>query len=104
MLPLLPFDMNANTARRLPAPITPATPPSVAPAAPKGLPIPAPKAPTAPAQQVIPGATFTTDELTRLVALRDNYTVHAEYLERDYDECRLEFARWLFEHGKLNER
>ncbi len=102
MLPLLPFDMNANNARRLPAPITPITPPTVSPAAPKAS--PTPTVTTAPAQQIIPGATFTTDELTRLVSLRDNYTVHAEYLERDYDECRLEFARWLFEHGKLNER
>ena len=101
MHPLLPYDMNPNNARHLPAALPPATTPSVAPATPKGRLAPAAKVA---APQVIPGASFTPAEVASLTALRDNYTVHAEYLERDYDECRLEFARWLFEHGKLNER
>ncbi len=100
MLPLIPRDMNQNNARKLPA-ATPSTPPpSVAPAAPKGELAAASKA----APQTIPGASFTTAEIARLTALRDNYTQHAEYLERDYDDCRLEFARWLADHGKISEQ
>jgi hypothetical protein len=92
--------MNQNNARRLPAATPPATS-SVAPATPKGKLVAAPKAA---APQTIPGASFTPAEVSKLTALRDNYTVHAEYLERDYDECRLEFARWLADHGKISER
>ncbi len=46
---------------------------------------------------------FTPEELARLNALRTNFRSRAEYLERVIDETRLEFARWLVEHGKLNE-
>ena len=100
MLPLIPHDMNRNNARHLPAAIPPVTS-SVAPAAPKGKLAPAPKVA---APQVIPGASFTPAEVASLTTLRDNYTRHAEYLERDYDDCRLEFARWLADHGKISER
>jgi len=92
--------MNRNNARHLPAAIPPATS-SIAPTTPKGKLAPAPKAA---APQVIPGASFTAAEVVALTALRDNYTSHAEYLERDYDDCRLEFARWLADHGKISER
>ena len=46
---------------------------------------------------------FTPEELSRLDALRQNFYTHAEYLERVIDDRRLEFARWLLEHGKLSE-
>lgn len=101
MQPLLPHDMNSNNARRLPAALPPATTPAAAPTAAQAKLAPAAKAA---APQVIPGASFTPGEVARLTALRDNYTMHAEYLERDYDDCRLEFARWLADHGKISER
>lgn len=46
---------------------------------------------------------FSTDEMGRLESLRQNYYQHAEYLERVIDDRRMEFARWLIEHGKLSE-
>lgn len=46
---------------------------------------------------------FTPEELARLNALRSNFRSRAEYLERVIDDRRLEFARWLLEHGKLSE-
>lgn len=46
---------------------------------------------------------FTSDEVTALTDLRRNFYAHTEYLERVIDERRLEFARWLMEHGKLSE-
>lgn len=46
---------------------------------------------------------FTPEELARLSALRSNFRSRAEYLERVIDDRRLEFARWLKQHGKLNE-
>ena len=49
------------------------------------------------------GESFTQEELSRLSALRENFHTHAEYLERVIDDRRLEFARWLLEHGKLSE-
>jgi hypothetical protein len=49
------------------------------------------------------GSSFTSDELARLDALRRNYTNHAEYLERVIDDRRMEFARFLLEHGRLSE-
>ena len=46
---------------------------------------------------------FTADEVARLVDLRRNVHAHTEYLERVIDQRRLEFARWLLDHGKLSE-
>ena len=46
---------------------------------------------------------FTSEEVTRLTDLRHNFFAHSEYLERVIDERRIEFARWLLEHGKLTE-
>lgn len=46
---------------------------------------------------------FTPEEWARLNALRTNFRSRAEYLERVIDDRRLEFARWLVEHGKLSE-
>ena len=55
------------------------------------------------ARPAILGTNFTADEMARLQSLRRNYYTHAEYLERVIDDRRLEFARWLLDHGKLNE-
>ncbi len=49
------------------------------------------------------GNNFSTDEMSRLEDLRQNYHNHAEYLERVIDDRRMEFARWLVENGKLGE-
>ncbi len=49
------------------------------------------------------GGNFSSDEVARLVNLRRNFHVHAEYVERVIDERRLEFARWLLDNGKLTE-
>lgn len=46
---------------------------------------------------------FSVDEVARLTELRHNFFAHTEYLERVIDERRLEFARWLLDHGKLSE-
>ncbi|SRR5579875_400872 len=78
-------------------------------ATPKAAPPVSPSAPLSSANNaaispsIIPGARFTSDELAKLVALRENYASHVEVQERLFDELRLEFARWLVEHGKLNE-
>lgn len=49
------------------------------------------------------GANFNSDEVARLVDLRRTVHEHTEYLERVIDQRRLEFARWLLDHGKLSE-
>jgi len=46
---------------------------------------------------------FNRKEAERLAALRQRYQLHGEYYERVIDERRLEFARWLAEHHRLNE-
>ncbi len=49
------------------------------------------------------GKNFTEEEVNRLADLRRNFHAHTEFLERVIDERRLEFARWLLDHGKLTE-
>lgn len=49
------------------------------------------------------GNNFTTEEVERLKSLRRNIHEHTEFLDRVIDARRLEFARWLLEHGKLTE-
>lgn len=49
------------------------------------------------------GANFSADEVARLVDLRRTVHEHTEYLERVIDQRRLEFARWLLDHGKLSD-
>jgi hypothetical protein len=49
------------------------------------------------------GNGFTSEEAARLQSLRENFHAQADYL-RALDERRLEFARWLFEAGKLSEQ
>lgn len=48
-------------------------------------------------------AGFTFAERERLFALRQDYTGHAEHSEWLLDAAELEFARWLVEHGRMNE-
>ena len=49
------------------------------------------------------GDQFTTVELERLSRLRRDFTDHAEYSEYMIDATQLEFARWLYEHGRIGE-
>jgi hypothetical protein len=46
---------------------------------------------------------FTSDELQRLATLRDDYIEHAEYSEFLTDAAQLEFARWLYDQGRISE-
>jgi hypothetical protein len=52
---------------------------------------------------VVLGNGFTTEEAARLRSLRETFNAQADYL-RVLDECRLEFARWLLETGRLSEQ
>lgn len=49
------------------------------------------------------GSNFTAEEAARLQNLRENFHVHAEYLERIIDERRIEFVRWLIATGRISE-
>ncbi len=49
------------------------------------------------------GDAFTSAEFERLVALRRDFSEHAEHSELMMDPAQLEFARWLFEHGRIGE-
>ncbi|HLY31780.1 MAG TPA: hypothetical protein VKQ36_12195 [Ktedonobacterales bacterium] len=114
---MLPSDTNANNTRHkapsssespLPTQRQTAPLPVVAPVSPPSAPVPPePAMPdtrsATPALTGIPGAQFTPTELAKLAALRENYPSHVEVQERLLDELRLEFARWLVEHGRLNE-
>lgn len=46
---------------------------------------------------------FSPKELTRLGALRERYQATKQCIEMDLDERRLRFARWLVEHGCIDE-
>lgn len=46
---------------------------------------------------------FTVEESVGLQLLRHALPAYAEYRECRAAERRLQFARWLVEHGKLNE-
>jgi hypothetical protein len=54
-------------------------------------------------QPAILGDNFTTAELERLATLRRDFTEHAEHSEFMMDPAQLEFARWLYEHGRIGE-
>lgn len=47
--------------------------------------------------------TFTSAEYERLVALRRDFSEHAEHSELMMDPAQLEFVRWLYEHGRIGE-
>jgi hypothetical protein len=46
---------------------------------------------------------FTAEEVQRLTALRQRVNVQPMHLDLGIDVRRLEFARWLVEHGRLGE-
>ncbi|HEX8733183.1 MAG TPA: hypothetical protein VF725_14115 [Ktedonobacterales bacterium] len=48
-------------------------------------------------------AGFTPAETERLLALRQDFTGHAEHSELLLDLDELEFARWLVQHGRMTE-
>lgn len=49
------------------------------------------------------GACFTHEEWTRLWALHQRIASLPDYRELGTDIRRLEFVRWLVQHGKLSE-
>jgi hypothetical protein len=46
---------------------------------------------------------FTLDQAIKLVAMKENFEELTEYRERTEEQNRLNFVRWLFEHGKISE-
>jgi hypothetical protein len=46
---------------------------------------------------------FTVDQAVRLVEMRENFAQQLEYRERTAEQNRLNFVRWLFEHGKISQ-
>ena len=51
----------------------------------------------------MPYGSISPKEALRLTALRERFGGQPEYLELDINERRLQFARWLVEHGRLGE-
>ncbi|HET9111531.1 MAG TPA: hypothetical protein VFN78_11955 [Ktedonobacterales bacterium] len=49
------------------------------------------------------GDKFTSAELDRLMALRRDFIDHAEHSEYMMDPAQLEFARWLYDNGRIGE-
>ncbi len=56
----------------------------------------------APASTETIGA-LTADEMRRLDAFQRNCDYQPQYVEWELDLRRLEFARWLVQHGRLSE-
>lgn len=46
---------------------------------------------------------FTVEEVAQLCALRQCFQAHSDHGDADAAIRRLEFARWLVQHGKLTE-
>ncbi len=46
---------------------------------------------------------FTAEQVQRLTALRQRLALQPVHLDLGIDARRLEFARWLVEHGRLGE-
>lgn len=46
---------------------------------------------------------FSGDEIDRLSKLQLRYRAQPDRLDLPLDECRLRFARWLVEHGRMGE-
>lgn len=49
------------------------------------------------------GTCFTAEEVARLCALRRHFQAHPDHGDADAAVRRLEFARWLVQHGRLSE-
>ena len=46
---------------------------------------------------------FTVEEVAQLCALRQYFQAHSDHGDADAAIRRLEFARWLVQHGKLTD-
>lgn len=46
---------------------------------------------------------FTETEREQLLTMRYIFTGHAEHSEMLMDVAELDFARWLYEHGRLSD-
>jgi hypothetical protein len=46
---------------------------------------------------------FTEGEVRRLMALRERLALQPAHVDFELDERQLEFARWLFQHGRLSD-
>lgn len=46
---------------------------------------------------------FTPSEISKLVDLRDSWNPAAEQVESTLDWRRIQFAKWLYEHGHYSE-
>jgi len=47
---------------------------------------------------------FTLDEANKLRHQRTHIYENAEMQQRLADDSRMHFARWLYEHGEMNEK
>ncbi len=45
---------------------------------------------------------FVWEEAVKLLNLREHLYENAEMRQRMADDCRLQFARWLYEHGEIS--
>ncbi len=45
---------------------------------------------------------FVWEEAVKLLNLREHLYENAEMRQRVADDCRLQFARWLYEHGEIS--
>lgn len=46
---------------------------------------------------------FAREEAQQLMKLREHLYMNAEMRQRMTDDHRMQFARWLYEHGELDE-
>ncbi|HZU65939.1 MAG TPA: hypothetical protein VFA09_01565 [Ktedonobacteraceae bacterium] len=46
---------------------------------------------------------FTWEEAQKLIQLRENLCENSEMRQRMADDCRMQFARWLYEQGEIKE-
>jgi hypothetical protein len=46
---------------------------------------------------------FVWQEATKLLNLREHLYENMEMRQRMTDDCRMHFARWLYEHGEIRE-
>lgn len=48
-------------------------------------------------------SSFTDSEMQRLTALRERLALQPAHVDFELDARRLEFARWLFDQGRLSD-
>ena len=48
-------------------------------------------------------AGFMWEEAIKLMHLREHLYENVEMQQRIADDCRMHFARWLYEHGEMSE-